>query len=307
MRTSHRSTNIIQDSNMTKLLVTGATGHLGRQTIEFLRGRVPAERIVALARDPAALADMAASGIEVRRGDYFDKASLVAAFAGVEKLLLVSAVAFTDRITQHQNVISTAKEAGVRHIIFTSIQRKAVDPLVISMVTESDVATEEALKASGLEYTILYNALYLGALTMMIGDPAAEDGVRVPGGSGKGALVARRDLAEANAVILATSGHENRSYTLGGAETISFADIAKTLGDIAGKPVAYIDTPVDAYVAAKIALSFPPAAAAFLAEWAKAVAVGEYAEITGDLERLIGRKPVSFADFLAAGTSGLPA
>jgi NAD(P)H dehydrogenase (quinone) len=290
---------------MTKLLVTGATGHLGRQTIEFLRERVPAERIVALARDPAALADLAASSIEVRRGDYFDKASLVAAFAGVEKVLLISAVAFTDRITQHLNIIEAAREAGVRHIIYTSIQRRAVDPLVISMVTESDIATEDALKASGLDYTILFNALYLDALTMIIGDTAVVGGVRVPGGSGRGALVARRDLAEANAVILATSGHENRSYTLGGAETISFADIAKTLGDIAGKPVAYVDTALDAYVANKVALGFPTAAAAFLAEWAKAVAVGEYAEITGDLERLIGRKPVNFAAFVAAGSSGV--
>jgi NAD(P)H dehydrogenase (quinone) len=290
---------------MTKLLVTGATGHLGRQTIEFLRERVPADRIVALARDPAALSDLAASGIEVRRGDYLDKASLLAAFAGVEKVLLVSAVAFTDRLPQHRNVIDAAKEAGVRHIIFTSIQRKAVSPLVISMVTESDIATEDALKASGLDYTILFNALYLDALSMIIGDRAVEDGVRVPGGSGKGALVARRDLAEANAVLLAGAGHENRSYTLSGAKAVSFADIAEALSKIAGKRVAYVDTPIEAFVAAKVALGFPPAAAAFLAEWAQAVAVGEYAEVTGDLERLIGRKPVDYVDFLAASTSGV--
>jgi NAD(P)H dehydrogenase (quinone) len=292
---------------MTKLLVTGATGHLGRQTIEFLRERVSTDRIVALARDPVALSDLTASGIEVRRGDYLDKASLVAALAGVERVLLVSAVAFTDRLTQHLNVIEAAKEAGVRHIIFTSIQRKPVSPLVISMVTESDIATEEALKASGLNYTILYNALYLDALSMIIGDRAAEDGVRVPGGTAKGALVSRRDLAEANAAILVGTGHENQSYTLGGGRTASFADIAVALGNIAGTHVDYVDTPIDEYVRAKIALGFPPAAAGFLAEWAQAVAVGEYAEVSGDLERLIGRKPVDYVDFLAAEARKMPA
>lgn len=292
---------------MTKLLVTGATGHLGRQTIEFLRERTSTSRIVALARDPTALSDLAASGIEVRRGDYVDKASLVAAFAGVEKMLLVSAVAFTDRLAQHLNVIEAAKEAGVRHIVFTSIQRKAVSPLVISMVTESDIATEEALKASGLNYTILYNALYLDALSMIMGDRATEDGVRVPGGTAKGALVARRDLAEANAAIMAGTGHENQSYTLGGGRTASFADIAVALGNIAVKRVDYVDTPIDEYVAAKVALGFPPAAAGFLAEWAQAVAVGEYAEVSGDLERLIGRKPVDYVDFLATEARKVPA
>ena len=222
-------------------------------------------------------------------------------------MLLVSAVAFTDRLKQHLNVIEAAKEAGVRHIIFTSIQRKAVASLVISMVTESDIATEEALKASGLDYTILHNALYLDALSMIIGDRTLEDGVRVPGGTGSGAMVARRDLADANANILAGTGHENRSYTLGGSRSFSFADIAKALGDIAGKRVEYIDTPVDEFVAAKVALGFPPAAAGFLAEWAQAIAVGEYAEVTGDLERLIGRKPVDYLDFLAREIGAVPA
>ena len=231
---------------------------------------------------------------------------MVAAFAGVEKLLLVSAVAFTDRLTQHRNVIEAAKEAGVRHLIYTSIQRKAVSPLVISMVTESDIATEDALKASGLDYTILFNPLYLDVLKMIVGDRTLEDGVRAPGGSGKGALVARRDLAEANAVILAEAGHENRSYKLGDARAFSFADVADALGDIAGKRVAYVDTPVAAFVAAKVALGFPLSVATFLAEWVRAVAVGEYAELTGDLERLIGRKPVDYVDFLATPAAYRP-
>jgi NAD(P)H dehydrogenase (quinone) len=285
---------------MSKILVTGATGHLGRQTIEFLSKRLPKDRIVAMARDPNTLSDLSATGVDVRAGDYTDRASLTSAFAGVERVLLVSAVAFTDRLPQHLNVIEAAKSAGVRHLVYTSIQRKAEAPLVISGVTESDIATEEAMKASGLDFTILHNALYLDTLPLILGDHVLDDGVRVPGGVGKGALVLRRDLAEANAVVLTESGHANRSYILGGAESFSFADVAQALGGIAEKRVPYVDTPVEAYVESRANLGLPRPVAAFLAEWVQAVAVGEYGQVTGDLERLIGRKPLGYADFLEA-------
>jgi NAD(P)H dehydrogenase (quinone) len=255
---------------------------------------------VALARNPESLAELAASGIEVRRGDYMDRASLVTAFAGIEKVFLVSASAFTDRLTQHINVIEAAKQAGVRHLVYTSIQRKAVSPMLLATVTEYDIATETALKQSGLNWTILFNALYLDAIPMILGEALPVDGVRVPGGDGKGDMVARQDLAEANAVVLTESGHENRSYTLGASEAVSFADMAKVFGTIAGKPVAYVDTPVQDYVAAKVKAGLPEPVAEFLADWARAVATGEYAEVTGDLERLIGHKPTTCAAFLTA-------
>ncbi len=283
---------------MGKLLVTGATGHLGRQTIEFLRQRVSADRIVAMARDPGALLEMAALGIKVRRGDYSDRASLVSAFAGVEKILLISAVAFSDRLTQHLNVVEAAKEAGVRHIVYTSIQRKPHSSLLISMITESDIATETALQKSGLDYTILFNSLYLEALPLILGNNVVADGVRVPGDSGKASMVSRRDLADANAVVLTQSGHENRSYTLGASEALSFAEIAAVLTTRAGKHVPYIETTVEAFVEAKVRLGIPQPAAAFLAEWVQAAAAGEFEEITKDLERLIGHRPANYNDFL---------
>ena len=285
---------------MTKILVTGATGQLGRQTIEFLRRRVPDDRIVALARDPDILSELASSGIEVRRGDYLDRRGLVSAFKGIEKVLLVSASAFTDRLTQHANVIAAAKEAGVRHVVYTSIQRKALSPMLLTTVTEYDIETEAALKASGLDYTILFNSLYLDALPMILGEKLPVGGVRVPGGGGKGTLVARRDLAEANAVVLTQDGHENRSYTLGASEAVSFSDMAKVFSAIAGTLVPYVETSVQDYVAAQVAAGLPEPVAAFLAEWVQAVAVGEYAEVTGDLERLIGHRPTTCAEFLTA-------
>jgi NAD(P)H dehydrogenase (quinone) len=108
---------------MNKYLVTGATGELGSQVVEFLLQRIPANNIVALARDPKKLQILEEKGVEIREGDYFDPRSLEEAFRGVEKLLLVSARAFTDAVTQHSNVIEAAKRTGVRHVIYTAIQR----------------------------------------------------------------------------------------------------------------------------------------------------------------------------------------
>lgn len=144
-------------------------------------------------------------------------------------------------------------------------------------VTEYDIATEAALKGSGLAYTILFNALYLDAVPMILGETLPLDGVRLPGGDGKGTMVSRRDLAEANAVVLTQSGHVNTSYTLGASEAASFADIA-----------------------AKVGVGLPEPVAAFLVEWVQAVATGEYAEVTQDLERLLGRHPTTCAAFLEA-------
>jgi NAD(P)H dehydrogenase (quinone) len=293
-----------QDVSMNKILVTGATGHLGRETLEFLLKQVPASQLVALARDPAKLADLAERGVDVRAGDYFDPESLSRAFEGIDKVLLVSAVAFTDRITQHRNVIAAAKAAGVKQLVYTSIQRKAGSSFSISMVTESDKATEQAIKDSGIAYTILRNTLYLDAVPLILGNAVLDEGVRVPGGSGQAPLAVRSELAEANALVLTQAVHENKTYTLGASETFSFADVAAVLSEIKARPLPYADITVQQFIDEKVAGGFPAPAAVFLAEWIQAVAVGEFTEVTGDLERLIGRKPTGYREFLQASYAG---
>lgn len=283
---------------MSKLLVTGATGELGRLTVEALMKRVDPAHIVALARDPAKAAALAGQGVEVRRGDYFDLDSLVNAFRDVDKVLLVSAVAFTDRLTQHLNVIEAAKAAGVNHIVYTSIQRKPGSTLEISMVTQSDKDTEDALKTSGLSHTILRNSLYLEVLPFMLGNDVFEQGVRLTQGNGKGVIVARSDLAEANAVVLTQPGHENRTYTLGASEAFSFSDVAAELSEISGKAVGFTGVSPEEFARGLEAAGFPKPAADFLSEWSHAVSAGEFAQVTGDLERLIGREPMNFRTYL---------
>src|SRR4051794_12186458 len=144
---------------MQKILVTGATGHLGRAVIKNLLTHLSAENVVGSARQPEKAADIAAMGVEVRRADYTDYDLLVQAFQGIDKLYLVPAVAFSDRIAQHGNVIRAACAAGVEHIVYPSIQHDDLS-IVIDSVTESDLATEKLLRESGVAYTIIYHPMY---------------------------------------------------------------------------------------------------------------------------------------------------
>lgn len=278
------------------ILVTGATGGLGHETIDFLLTTTPAAEIAALVRDVSKAPDLVQRGVDVRQADYFDYPALVHAFRGVDKLLLVSAVAFTDRVRQHRNVIDAAKEAGVKHLFYTSIQRSS--DFVMPEVTESDLATEAYLKASGLGYTILHNGYYFESFAPLIGSevPAAE--VLFTAGDGKIAFVTRADLAAATAALLTSEGHDNQEYTLSGSEAHSFHDIVRELSALAGRPIAYKSIELEPYIAQKVAAGFPEAVARFFAQWGTAAKHGMLAGTTNTVERLLGRKPTSLREYL---------
>lgn len=284
---------------MGKLLVTGATGHLGRLTLQRLLEQVPAGRLAGLARDPSRAADLAEQGVDIRQGDYFDYDSLVRAFDGVEKLLLISTHAFTDRNSQHFNAIAAAKHAGVEHVLYTAIQRD--DGLGINQigVTESDVFAEQALQASGLAYTILRHPIFLDQLGGYIGRDAYDTGVRVPPGDGTVAPALQRDLAAANAAVLTQEGHENKIYTLTGSEAASFRDVAAALSDIHGSTVPYVPISVEEYIEMFVKLDLPRPVAEFMTAWTEGVNRGAFSKNTGDLERLIGYRPTSYREFFA--------
>ena len=280
---------------MSKLLVTGATGGLGSHVVEFLLRRVPAVNIVALARDPTKLRAIAEKGVEVRAGDYFDVASLERAFSGVEKLLLVSAPAFTDAMTQHANVIEASKRTGVRHLHYVSLQRAEGSTVEIPRVTQWEQETETLLKTSALAVTILRNTMYFD--TLPFGKNVTDIGIRVPAGHGLAAFASRRDLAEGAAAILSGDGHEGKMYTLGGGEAVGMADIAAAMSEATGRALDYRDVSVAKFVEARIKEGFPPPVATFFAAWFQAIAAGEFSEVTGDLERIIGRRPQTAHDF----------
>lgn len=278
------------------ILVTGATGGLGHETIDFLLTTTPATEIAALVRDVSKATDLVKRGVDVRQANYFDYPTLVQAFRGVDKVLLVSTVAFTDRVRQHQNVIDAAKEAGVKHLFYTSIQRST--DFVMQEVTESDLATEAYLKASGLIYTILRNGYYFEGLEYMVGSEVPEAELFFPAGEGKIAFVKRTELAAVTAALLTSEGHDNQEYTLSGSEAYSFSDIARQLSALAGRPIAYKSSELAPYVAQKVAAGFPEVVATFIAQWGAATKNGMLAGTHDTVERLLGRKPTSLREYL---------
>lgn len=278
------------------ILVTGATGGLGHQTIDCLLTSTPAAEIAALVRDVSKATDLVRRGVDVRQADYVDYPALVQAFRGVDKVLLVSAVAFTDRVGQHRNVIDAAKEAGVKHLFYTSIQRSS--NFVLPEVTESDLTTEAYLKASGLVYTILKNGYYFEGLGLLIGSEVPDTEIRFPAGEGKIAFVKRTELAAATAALLTSEGHEDQEYTLSGNEAYSFEDIAREFSALAGRPIAYKSIEPTPYIAQQVAAGFPEGVANFFAQWGAATKDGMLAGTHETVERLLGRKPTSLQEYL---------
>ena len=283
------------------ILVTGATGNYGKSTIDFLLKKgISSTNIVALVRDEEKATDIKSQGVSLRIGDYDNYTSLVNAFKGVEKLLFVSGSDILNRSTQHQNVVQAAKEAGVKHIVYTSFQRKnetETSPLWI--VAQSHIQTEKWLKESGIGYTILKNNLYMDFLPGFIGEKVLETGVIfVPAESGKVSAVLRSEMAEAAASILATTGHEGKEYNFTNTNAVSYQEIAQTISDVSGKTIDYISPSVVDYEKTLANYGVPAEVIGIFSSFALAQADGELDVVGSDLEQLLGRKPTSVKTFL---------
>src|SRR6476469_2737447 len=270
------------------LLVTGASGHRGRLVVESLLERgTPAADVVAIARNPESVADLADRGVVVRRADYTDPASLDAAFAGVDRLLLVSGSEVGQRIAQHANVIDAAKRSGVSFVAYTSITRADTSDLVLAAEHR---ATEELLAASGLPHALLRNSWYLENYTGQL-STFLEHGV-VLGAAGEGRVSAATRADYADAAVLAGEddhGHEGAVYELGGDNAFTLGELAETVGLVFDREVAYRDLSVADLTAALVAAGLPEGYAGVLADSDRGIADGALFTDTGDLSRLIGR------------------
>ncbi|WP_316749668.1 SDR family oxidoreductase [Pedobacter gandavensis] len=287
------------------ILVTGATGQFGSKAIDHLlnKGVRPAE-ISALVRDVANAADLKSKGVEVKVGDYTDYDSLVKAFQGVEKLLLVSSndrQAVENRTAQHINVIKAAKAANVKHLVYTSFVRKAnFEDSAIAAFQHSHGATEACLIASGLDYTILQNCIYLEMIPVFAGEKVAETGtILFPAAEGKASYVLREELAEAAAHVLTTEGHEQQIYSLTNSTSVSFTEIAKAIADHLGKEVNYQSLTVEQFEAKMKAFGVPDLYIGMFSMWATAQAQGTMDVVDDTLERFLGRKPTTMSRFIA--------
>jgi NAD(P)H dehydrogenase (quinone) len=286
------------------ILVTGATGEFGSKAIDHLlkKGVRPYE-ILALVRDVAKAQNLKDKGIEVRVGDYTDPDNLVKVFQGVDKLLLVSSndkQAIENRTAQHLNVITAAKAAQVKHVIYTSFVRKAdFEHSAIAAFQHSHVQTETALKGSGMQYTILRNGIYLEMIPIFTGEKVAETGVLLfPAAAGTASFVLREELAEAAAHVLSTEGHENKLYQLTNTQVVSFFDIANAVSNAFGKAVTYQSPSVDEFESILKSFGVPDLYVGMFTMWASAIKEGALDVVDDTLERFLGRQPKTMLQFI---------
>ncbi|HEY8998391.1 MAG TPA: SDR family oxidoreductase [Edaphobacter sp.] len=278
------------------IVVTGATGHLGRLVVAQLLETVPAGEIVAAVRTPSKAADLAARGVVVHEADYAKPETLAPAFTGAQKVLLISSSELGIRVEQHKAVIDAAKSAGVEVVAYTSVLR--ADTSHLSMAKEH-LATEQYLKASGLKYIILRNGWYIENDTEALGPALAHGAILGASQQGRISGAARSDYAAA-AVKVLTGTPEKTIYELAGDASYSKADIAAEVSKQSGKQVVYQDLPPAEYEKALESFGLPAPLAQLLADSDAWIAQGELEDNTHELSRLIGRPTSTLADGVAA-------
>jgi NAD(P)H dehydrogenase (quinone) len=278
------------------IVVTGATGHLGRLVVEHLLTLgTPAQDIVATGRSVDRLADLAARGVRTTVADFDDPSTLVAAFEGADVLLLVSGSEVGRRVPQHTAAIEAAKTAGVGRIVYTSAPHADTTPLPLA--TEHR-ATEEVLRASGVTWTVLRNNWYTENYLPVL-DQAAATGVIVSStGTGLVASAPRDDYAAAAAVVLTTDGHDDRVYELSGDVAWTHDELAAAAAEVLGRPVEHRAVSTEEHRAILEGAGLDAGTIGFLLTLDEGIARGDLADATADLRTLTGRPTVPLTEAL---------
>ena len=279
------------------IIVTGASGQLGRLVINALLEQLPASQIAAAVRHPDKVADLAARGVEVRHADYDQPAGLAAAFAGADKLLLISANEVGRRVPQHRAVIDAARQAGVGLLAYTSILHADRSPLPLAAEHRE---TERLIKAAGLPAVILRNGWYTENYLGGVG-AALEHGVLFgSAGDGRIASAARADYAAAAAAVLTAEDQAGRVYELAGDDAYSLSELAAEISRAAGRSVTYQDLPPAEFIAAMLGAGLPDWLATLLAESDAGAAQGGLFDDSRQLSRLIGHPTTPLATQVAS-------
>jgi len=292
-----------------KLFVTGATGQLGRLVIDRLLETVPANEIVAGVRDTTAGAATALRerGIEVRAADYTRPEMLAAAFARVDRLLLISSSENGKRKLQHRNVIDAAKSAGVSLIAYTSILHADTSPLFLA---EEHRDTETALAESDVPYVLLRNGWYSEVYTWRLPGALKAGALLGAAGNGRISSAARADYAAAAAVVLAGDDHAGKVYELAGDASFTLSDLTAVVTQAIGKEMPYRDMTPESFRSAILAAGLPEMVAKIMSDTDAGVARGALFDDSHTLSRLIGRPTTPFdttiTAFLRNRTPGAP-
>ena len=281
-----------------RIAVTGAAGHLGRHIIDSLLARdVAAGDIVAIVRTASKAADLADRGITVAEAAYEDTAALTSALQDVDRLVLVSGSEVGRRLAQHTSILDAAKAAGVAFIAYTSLLN--ADSSELSLAPEHR-ETEALLASSGIDHVLLCNGWYWENYASNLDAARATGHLFGAAGEGRVSGAARRDYAEAAAVVVTTDGHAGKTYELGGQPSLTYPEIAQAVGTVIGAEVSYVNQSVEEYQQTLEGAGLPAEVARMIAGWDVAIAGGALETASTDLEDLIGRPATSLAEALAA-------
>lgn len=281
------------------IVVTGATGHLGRHVVEQLLEKVPADQITAVVRDAEKASGFAARGVKIAVANYNEPETFDGVIAAGDKVLLISGNEFDKgRVAQHKVVLDAAKAAGAALLAYTS----ALGAFTAALADDHR-GTEAAILESGITYSLLRNGWYNENYTEQLA-VALEHGVTQAAGDGKVASAARADYAAAAVAVLTGEGHENSTYELSGDTAWTFAEYAAEVSKQSGKDVAYNAVPVEVYTGILTGAGLPEGFAAILAGVDVSIEQGQLAGTPGDLSRLTGRPTTPIAESIAAALKG---
>jgi NAD(P)H dehydrogenase (quinone) len=289
--------------------ISGASGKLGRLSVEAALERVEPQDLVITTRTPANLAEYAERGVDVRYADFDEPESLTTAFAGVERMFMISASNGTGhRYDEHSAAISAAKAAGVERLVFPSMP-KVDDPAhPVGLAAQEYRDAEELLAAGGVPYAILRDAPYAELHVVERFTPALAAGqMRINTADGTAAFVSRADVARAAIALVLGDGHMGNTYDITGPELLTFKQVAELLAEVSGRPLEYVEVDDATFAQETAAAGVPPLMVDALTGMGKAVREDYFAVQSDDFKTITGRDPLSLREVLEAHRDELAA